>query len=198
MNEPLLATMTINDLNQRYAESFVFYDGGVHYIREFFPDGPKVKMYVTNPDPYQDNLTFDFVWTALETTRPKSRWYPDGNGSFLYLAYLPQRQYSRGICRNNTVVYDAFGKQSAVSRKAVEIIFKEPQPILRYTKEEVAFKTTLLLSEQLFCGPDSIVRFRTIPIGVRRAGRFELTRTDFFQDFRDIGLGDCVEYGLTT
>lgn len=118
---PMLEKMSADDLNQRYAESYVIYKGIPKYIYSFAGHIGKIVATIGNistsdqPEPEQVNEVFK--WDQLNVARPRAGWYvrKDGKGhaTGIHLSYPPKRQWKRGLCQRNTLIkQEGFGVRS--------------------------------------------------------------------------------------
>jgi len=100
---PLLAEMSVNDLQRRYSGAFVRYKDRIVLVEDFaLMAGSAVKfMYTTE----KGRVTEQFNPTLLDIERPKPRWiYQAHRKAAYYLNYTFDRQWHRGITRQNTQI----------------------------------------------------------------------------------------------
>lgn len=111
---PILAEISVQDLNQRYSSSFTYYRNQVIFILRFHP-GVLIE-YITSAEETRSEV---FEWEALNTNRPPARWYDlskykfRGSHTFVgdrsrsqlaFLSYPPRRQWHRGFIAPNSVL----------------------------------------------------------------------------------------------
>lgn len=109
IHNPLLADMSVEDLNQRYRNTYVLYNNVPTYIREFLDKG----HVIINTQKTAEEVV-EFGWAKLNVMRPRSRWFvgKDVNYSF-YLSYPPKKQFHRGLCAENTQLSIVYRKPMA-------------------------------------------------------------------------------------
>lgn len=113
---PLLGQLTVEDLNQRYSESFCMYKGKPAYVHGFVSNG--VSIGITFADiqtgmkiPEQE--TEQFAWPDLNVARPYAGWYFaqwSGKDFPFHLSYPVKRQYKRGLSPRNVHIMSPFGR----------------------------------------------------------------------------------------
>lgn len=101
---PELSQMTGDDLNQRYSNTFVQYDGRLVWIDLFDGEGKRFLYQDHSGMKYHEK----FEYTKLNIERPGTGWlaYEEENMSYpFYLAYRNDRQWKRGTCDANMYVF---------------------------------------------------------------------------------------------
>lgn len=194
MVEPLLKGMSNDDLNQRYANSYVLYNKKVHYISGFIIGSKGQPILVgTNHRGRDTNLSLEFDWQLLDTSRPESKWY-EWAGALMHLSYQPRRQYVRGICRNNTVLWTPRGGH-AIHHDVVTALYDPEVRTYGYTPAQVLDAISSILSKQMAM-INNMLYYRSLYIGEKRDNKLFLNNPSYFQDFKDIGLGGITEYDV--
>lgn len=194
MVEPLLKDMSNDDLNQRYANSYVLYNKTVYYISGFIIGNKGQPILVGTDRRGRDtNLSLEFDWQLLDTSRPESKWY-EWAGALMHLSYQPRRQYSRGICRNNTVLWTPRGGH-AIHHDVVTALYNPAVRTYGHTPAQVLDATNSILSKQMAMINNTLY-YRSSHIGEKRDRKLFLNNPSYFQDFKDIGLGGIIEYDV--
>lgn len=107
---PQLKGMAVEDLAQRYSESYVLYDNKPVYIYRFHGDR-KTPMFdiggiAGSPDTGGGERTEAFDWTKLNVARPNAGWFPVLRQKDIwpvFVSYPVRKQYKRGLCPRNTI-----------------------------------------------------------------------------------------------
>jgi len=107
LKNPILKDMSVDDLNQRYRDTYVLYNQVPYYtygFRKSTMRGVRVDINLCslaglhNGD---DGGWEGFNWELLDVSRPEVGWY-SLNGELTHVSYLMNKQYSRGVCQANT------------------------------------------------------------------------------------------------
>jgi len=107
LKNPILKDMSVDDLNQRYRDTYVLYNQVPYYtygFRKSTMRGVRVDINLCslaglhNGD---DGGWEGFNWELLDVSRPEVGWY-SLNGVLTHVSYLMNKQYSRGVCQANT------------------------------------------------------------------------------------------------
>lgn len=107
LRNPLLRDMNVEDLNQRYADSYCQYKGEPAYIYGFMHgDGGVVIEHAPINIGKSDvkRVQEPFQWDWLNIARPRSGWYVYMGAkaaTHFHLAYPNKRQFKRGLCQRN-------------------------------------------------------------------------------------------------
>lgn len=107
LKNPILKDMSIDDLNQRYRDTYVLYNQVPYYtygFRKSTMRGVRVDINLCSLAGLHngDNGGWKwFNWELLDVSRPEAGWY-SLNGVLTHVSYLMNKQYSRGVCQANT------------------------------------------------------------------------------------------------
>lgn len=107
LKNPILKDMSIDDLNQRYRDTYVLYNQVPYYtygFRKSTMRGVRVDINLCSLAELHngDNGGWKgFNWELLDVSRPEAGWY-SLNGVLTHVSYLMNKQYSRGVCQANT------------------------------------------------------------------------------------------------
>ena len=107
LKNPILKDMSVDDLNQRYRDTYVLYNQVPYYtygFRKSSVRGVRVDINLCSLAGLHngDNGGWKgFNWELLDVSRPEAGWY-SLNGVLTHVSYLMNRQYSRGVCQANT------------------------------------------------------------------------------------------------
>lgn len=160
-----LAELNIEDLNQRYRETYIHYRGRLQWCRGFDRDGRKTYIYVENVagDPEKgEELTGPFDHLALQVERPRSQFYKVKNRVF-YLTYPTRKQFARGLSERNTVLWwPAEGRPITFGLCVKEAYNPQQIQRLRFT------------CKNLFASDDTEVLASPYLVFIRRDDRFNL------------------------
>lgn len=97
INNPILAEMSVEDLQQRYLNTFVRYNNKIIYISSIYND-KYIDVIHTHG---RENIRFDSH--LLDISRPRPRWVIYNDRPY-YVYYLFTRQFRRGFSSENTVI----------------------------------------------------------------------------------------------
>jgi hypothetical protein len=191
---PLLQGMSVDDLNQRYRNTFIDYDGKVRNCHSFTPDGANTRIMFANPDGASLEL---FDWQKLNTYRPRPRWFEYRSTSRRYpicAAYRVARQWHRGFCDTTIRLYNAT-TQAYASLDAVlpTFLYGESKPKRSYTEVEALALTKkyghAILSDNLcLVGRDGVVKlwYKQAQIGAfNNEGTLVLHKPEFEQEYAE-------------
>lgn len=109
LKNPILKDMAVEDLNQRYRDTYILYNQVPYYTYGFRKSqvrGVRVEINLCEmADIYKgDNGNWKaFNWELLDVSRPEAGWY-SFNGVLSHVSYLMNKQYSRGVCAANTYI----------------------------------------------------------------------------------------------
>lgn len=100
--QPILKDMNVEDLNQRYINSFINYGGEVVYVDGFFTSDTTrfyYKKVIHGVTQEQEEVIFH--WELLNGLRPVSRWYKGRMDFYAYVFPILKKQYTRGVNVDN-------------------------------------------------------------------------------------------------
>ncbi len=180
-----LRTLAQADLNQRYAESFIPYDGEVVYVQRF----ENGKIYFTRKK--AEGAT-PFKWDKLDIFRPTSQWYNTPQGP-QYLQYFSTRQYNRGFNRTTCGFFTSDVGHTYPTFDNLTACFYNEKPFKRspykITVKELQTKIdngeTVQLHPMVLVTPVQIL-FRKTNIGNLKDAKFNLYRPEFSQELTEL------------
>lgn len=131
-------TNNAGDFRQRYKGTYGFFhrDGLSTLVRLDSVDLERRKVGfvdIKGNDYYavmnhDDNIGFSFI-------APKAQWHNTGAGPLL-VQRVPQKQYRRGICDNNTQLLTLDGANAGVNFPNLHSIFVDPKKVADVCKDE--------------------------------------------------------------
>lgn len=141
ITNPSLAELSTDDLNQRYRNTYIEYDGKPVIVERFHAGA-----IMFQADDGMKQETFD--WRKLNVARPESRWYLEpspkqGQGPYpFHLSYLNSRQWSRGISSGNTVIRSPLGHKKDMWR-AFKTVIEHKDTFLKSVTQDVLLGSKL-------------------------------------------------------
>lgn len=175
-----------SDFKQRYANTYGWYekeDKSQILVNVASVDADRVVFRDDKGIDYFAYADFGNVFTFLPVQRGLY-WY---EGSIIYMSRLPARQYKRGICDNNTSIFDMHKQYAvAVDYHLLKTIFgKQENPSLEkfkttYTGDVLFNKTFAIIGEKVF--------LYNIVIGTYNTSKKEITLENslFQQELQDV------------
>lgn len=116
LRNPLLGHLNLDDLNQRYSDTYCLYFGKPRYVHQFcwHDDVVNIEMAPINLGKgaalaYRE----PFRWEGLNVARPQAGWYfgDPAKGEYpFHLSYPVKKQYKRGITNRNVIINSPYGK----------------------------------------------------------------------------------------
>lgn len=101
---PILGELTLDDLNQRYRGTLVFYNSELRYCHGFDRVEGKHVVYLGTPISDYQGVFFD--WKLLDTSRIPPSWVPYTDNIPAFFWYTDDRQFSRGYnARSNVIMW---------------------------------------------------------------------------------------------
>jgi hypothetical protein len=180
---PELADMTREDLNQRYAHSFVLYKGVPSFIYEFFAPG----IFIYKPRNSGEYIQEEFDYKLLNVARPPSQWYC-AKGAFFYLSYILAKQWVRGLKPENIhLFFPNRNQQAKVGTCLIETLNPIETITKQYTKLTDPNATEVLMTPRWFFKTPWIY-FRAVPVAfVEVEDKFIYVRKEsIIQDLREV------------
>lgn len=186
--EEEIANLSVNDLLQRFQNTYVLYDKRIRVPQVF--DGFRGKPIVR----FQDSSEFeDFDYKLLDISRPDSRWYWYRKEHPFFLFYRPVRQFQRGMSGNNTSLFCPNFTGLRVASDTAEIVHTQ-EPM--YTpKEEVIprYKKGLsVIFDPMLAMVEGMVYYGATPIGAMMNEDIVLESSKFQEEFKDLGWDSKV------
>lgn len=193
-----LGEMSIEDLNQRYQETVMRYNGDWVWCLGFVHGATANQHVMLYRDQEENQQTTQFKWDAVNTERLPSRFYWTSPKRVGFLSYLTQRQWKRGFSRGNTRLYNpAIGVSfNHLTGKAFEAQLTTPVPI-----DPAWFKAEALakrykqgydtpFSDQFALISNAGLRYKENRIGQWHQGiqRLSLDEEIWYDELRDLKL----------
>jgi hypothetical protein len=188
---PELAIMLENDINRRYAGSYIRYDKEIVYVHSI--EKAKINYVKSN-----EGVIKKFEWEKVDCFRPAPRWV-QFNNKFYYVSYLMERQFTRGFSRSSSSIWNPMDGQVPIPSTKVWGILKElydpvPKRILTNTNEVLAklqISEGVLLSPQVLLvnGNNGIVNVFFREYGI---GTLKRLNPLFLQEIKEL-IGDYDE-----
>lgn len=194
LTEPILKGMNADDLNQRYANSLMLYNGKYVTVAAFKSHNVFELLETGRNQP--------FNWELVNIERPPSRWYPfnyEGHNLIGYLSYKNSRQYVRGITNRNTDFFcplRGYHLDVLIMNQIHEVWTKKTQPkpvTAKILEEDVKKKSWCLLSPKMVVVND-ILFYRLAKIGTYYKDKIHLENSNFTQELIDLKLQDLISY----
>lgn len=203
---PLLAECSVEDLNQRYRETYISYKGQGRYCRGFgVNDGGRKILSLSNAgfvSAYDaEEKTEVFEPLALDCERPPCRWYKSKRGYPVFVRYSIARQWQRGICKRNTLLFCSRADVPCTLSDVVSEMFNKENYDTRWRNilpldgvvKEVKDKGFILLNPWLLAhrGNDNILfNYRGTGVGYWLEGKeIKLTKPQFKQELMETIIG---------
>lgn len=196
--EPELARMTVHDLQQRYARTWVNYDGRAVQIHDFASlDGRPVIRFagggLIRGDGIENLTLFDH--TKLCVARPEAKWYWYGETP-IYCYYKPVRQFKRGLHGENVAVFNPNHREFVFDHHVAQAMLRNtstPVSLGNIAGEE---RRHAILNNYLAMN-QSTLYCCTKKVGVLEGYRVPvLFDTRWEQEFRDLGF-KTIKFDLT-
>ncbi len=106
VNSEFLADLSIEDLNQRYQETWVNYDGKLSYCRGFVSVGRGKGILVAPLAEYgEKEEVVPFKPQLLAIERPRGQYYQSDKFGVFYLGYPTRKQFQRGLTDRNVIIW---------------------------------------------------------------------------------------------
>lgn len=187
----LLKDLSLQDLQQRYTETWIDYNDSMFFVRGVIANGRGTDLHLLNHKKEASIVPFDY--RLLNTERLPSKWYYTTTKQAVFLSYKTRRQYSRGLNQNNADLYDPARNTSWTT--ALFHAMREQKTVTHrtYTPAEIAViqkKELPVILDNFFCLLWKYGLFyRTTHIGVydHVKNKVALTESDYKQELCDLG-----------
>lgn len=197
LNNPILGTMSVEDLTQRYSGSYVVYESKPYYVEAFRKStvkGIRVEFEVMSEHNLQHQLPPEwrpFVWDRLDIGRPRTGWYLL-NGDLNFVYRLSARQYCRGIGIQNYGM-KPMTRQGNSALKYYDLLkqyVKGEEKIPKKTSQEIKDiykqRKEVMLSNQVAIARGEVyVNLTPCGIYLDGTGEFILDTPHFIQEIKD-------------
>lgn len=201
---PVLATLSVDDLNQRYRESYIRYKDVPVFCSSFAQEGNQVLINAVplglNTDaeaPYQP-----FDWKMLDITRPESQWLVvnvDKNTIPVHISKKISKQWSRGF---STRTYNLFAPISGVYGLITSVAAKaftttpqgrNMQPVAKLLDEPYVQLSSQIMSISDPGSKESVIYLRQHPIAkVDRKAKVILEKQAFAQELKEVLINPTI------
>lgn len=198
--------MRVEDLAQRYQDTFIDYKGQPSYVREFGMGvgGEKTFIKYTQYSPtgaVLNDATYEpFEADALNTARPRSGWYVLPEEKVCFLSYPMKRQWKRGLCERNTNIQQVKGARLGVCSLFGGILSYPDVVDQKITKEILeGNKTVILRPDRVLIRHDEgefsfWVRQKKVAKFILEDAEIRLYEPDFFQELQEVCQGPLLKF----
>jgi hypothetical protein len=195
-NEPILETLSITDLNQRYNHSFLHYDGKIVSCGGFESKEGTIRIRIVK----SDGLYLEkFEPKKLNVYRPEAKWIAvrgrmDAVKEVpIFFSYRPARQWSRGFnadtCHLFSPIPSMVGLNKRVLDKVFETPFASPKVTYKALWDEVKVCDWKILSPTMCVAKTGKMRyelfFRSSPIATLGKEGLKISQPHFEQEIAE-------------
>jgi hypothetical protein len=187
MNPKFLLNLSLDDLNQRYSNTFVLYDGVARSIKAFDYSMDDISRFVVYFDTNKFPLPFDPE--KLSFSRPASGWYNEENP--FYFGLKTERQYSRGLNNANSWTWylskpkPNFSPLKYVLENQKETCYDYRFDYLHSFDLKIA-EANIIHRRHFLITKDRRILYRTCMLGQIFENKVTLIHPEFYQEIKEI------------
>lgn len=210
LNNPILKDMGIEDLNQRYRETYIVYKEKPYFCNGFaksIAKGVRVNIILSDLGTLIDGRSgavTPFNWELLDTSRPAAGYYLTDGDAIVHLAYNTVRQYSRGLTPNNTSLRKLSGQGCNYSTW-FNVLEQHIKGMPRVYQKKTTQKILEELKNTRGCLLSNLVAIynKMIFINLQQVGMIDintgiiyLDKPHYFEEIRDRVFDPIIEVGV--